>query len=70
MQKPKNLICMAHRHELRGRMQVGGRCRAKETTWGKWDNCNSIIKIHFLKNEGDIRGESVSIESTVHSCGY
>ena len=42
-------------HELKGG-ECGweGVCRAEGSEGGKWDNCNSIIKIYFLKRFGEI----------------
>ena len=43
----KELTCMTHGHELKGR-NVGGRGWAGWSEGGKWDNCNSILnKIYF-----------------------
>ena len=45
----KELISMTHGHELKGG-NVGGRgcARRRGGKGGKWDNCNSIIKIIFF----------------------
>ena len=46
----KELICMTHGHELKGKGSAGGRgCAGRRgIKGGKWDNCNSIInKIYF-----------------------
>ena len=45
----KELICMTHGHELKGR-NMGGRGWAGKqgTKGGKWDNCNSIINKIYI----------------------
>ena len=51
MEKPKNLICTTHGHELKwGGMLVGGECRAEGNKGRKkWDKCNSIINKVYLE---------------------
>ena len=46
----KELTCMTYRHELKGG-SVGGRgCAGRRGVKGeKWDNCNSMINIIYLK---------------------
>ena len=46
----KELICMTHGQELKGRMLLGGECRAGGNKGEKkWNNCNSIINKIYLK---------------------
>ena len=41
---------MTHGHELKGAMLVEGWCRAEgDKGEKKWDNCNNIINIIYLK---------------------
>ena len=44
----KELICMTHEHELRGRLLEGMGLPGRREKRGKnWDNCNSIINNIF-----------------------
>ena len=46
----KELICMTHGRELKGRNVVGRRCAGwRGIKGGKWDNCNSIINKIYLR---------------------
>ena len=46
----KELICMTHGHELKGKNAGGRGCaRRRGIKGGKWDNCNSIINKIYLK---------------------
>ena len=69
----KELMCMAHGHELKGG-NVGGRGCAgwRGVKGGKWDNCNSIIhKLYFFKKETLCFSPSLSLSCStlpLHSC--
>ena len=41
--KAKELICMTHGHELRGKCGWEGLCMAEENKGGKMGQCNSIM---------------------------
>ena len=61
----KELICMTHGHEPRGRgMLVGGRWRG--INGGKWDNFNSIINKIYLKKKksNPILGHALRLDTT------
>ena len=64
----KELICMTHRHELRG----GGDCWWEGGVPGggvqrgkNWDNCNSIINKIYLKKRKKIK---VTTDNTFKNC--